>query len=166
MSNTLLSLLAGFAALASTSIDARPPADSNFRPLEFLVGHCWVGNFPGGTQSDEHCFEWVFDRKFIRDRHVVRGGEPYEGETLYRWDGKRQRIAFSYWNSAGELMEGTVEETPEGIVFPQTHETPAGTVTMKTIWTRPSDDSYRVWVGRREGNGWKRIWTMDLRRSR
>ncbi len=52
--------------------------------------------FPRKPQpTDEYCFEWVFDRKFVRDKHVVRGGEPYEGESLYVWDLKTKRISFS-----------------------------------------------------------------------
>ncbi len=52
--------------------------------------------FPRKPQpTDEYCFEWVFDRKFVRDKHVVRGGEHYEGESLYVWDLKTKRISFS-----------------------------------------------------------------------
>src|SRR5512144_1524092 len=92
------------AVLVAVCIGARPAGQSRgvdpspFAPLEFLVGSCWVGTFPDGKQTDEHCFEWVFDRKFIRDRHTVRGGAPYEGESLYSWDAKANRIAFSYWS--------------------------------------------------------------------
>ena len=69
-----------------------------------MVGDCWVGTFPDGKATDEHCFEWVYDRKFIRDRHVVRNGEaPYFGEALYGWDAKEKRLAFWYWNSVTEL---------------------------------------------------------------
>ncbi len=155
------------AIAAAVSFAPALPAQTptNFRPLEFLVGHCWVGAFPGGKVTDEHCFEWVFDRKFVRDKHVVRGGEPYEGESLYAWDPKAKRISFSYWSSAGQLTTGTVEETPEGLVFPQKLESAAGTVEMKSVWTRPDAESYRVSVGEKKGAEWKVLWTMDLKRK-
>jgi hypothetical protein len=164
MTNLHRCLLA--ASLAMTPAFSPPfIAQTNFRPLEFLVGHCWIGTFPNGKETDEHCFEWVFDHKFIRDRHVVRGGDPYEGESLYRWDETAKRIGYNYWNSAGQMMTGSVEETPEGVVFPQRLETASGTTEMKAIWTRPSPDSYHVWVGQKTGAEWKVLWTMDLKRK-
>ncbi len=144
---------------------AQNTATTNFRPLEFLVGHCWIGTFPDGKQTDEHCFEWVYDKKFVRDRHVVRGGPPYEGESLYAWDATQKRITFSYWNSSGDVSTGSVEDTADGLVFPQKHETASGTMELKTIWTRPNPKAYHVWVGQRVGSEWKTLWTMDLNRK-
>jgi hypothetical protein len=165
----LLLTAAAAAAVAVPLLGAQAPAPSNFRPLEFLVGHCWIGTFPDGKQTDEHCFEWVYDRKFVRDRHVVRpaagGAVQYEGESLYQWDAKAKHIAFNYWNVLGQMSTGTLEETAEGIVFPQKLESATGTTEMKTIWTRPVADSYHVWVGEKKGAAWKELWTMDLRRK-
>ena len=152
-------LAAILALLLTTSTPAR--AQSPFAPLEFLVGSCWTGAFPDGKTTDEHCFEWVFDHKFIRDRHVVRGGEPYSGETLYSIDPTTKGIAFQYYSSAGFVMSGTAEPTAEGIVFPQKR----GEAEMKAIWTRVGSDGYRVWNGQKAAAEWKTLWTMDLKRS-
>ena len=66
--------IALFASLILTAVDAgaQSPARNVFAPLEFAVGSCLTGPFPGGKAVDEHCFEWVYDRKFIRDKHIVR----------------------------------------------------------------------------------------------
>src|SRR3569623_1224459 len=90
--------------LAAPALRAQRP----LRPLEFLVGNCWRGTFPGSPQTDEHCFEWVFDRKFVRDRHVVRGGQPYGGETIYYWDVQQKRVAITNWNTARQMMHGYI----------------------------------------------------------
>src|SRR3954453_2757084 len=102
-----------FTALAACSavVLFQPPqhrTTPDFRRLEFLVGSCWIGTFPDGKATDEHCFEWVYDRMFIRDKHVVRGGPPYEGESLYRWDPVAKRIAYWYWSSPGLVVTGTL----------------------------------------------------------
>ncbi|MEO7457894.1 MAG: hypothetical protein ABIY52_16680 [Gemmatimonadaceae bacterium] len=152
-------LAAILAILLTSATPAR--AQSPFAPLEFLVGSCWIGSFPGGKTTDEHCFEWVFDHKFIRDRHVVRGGEPYSGETIYSADSATKRITFQYYSSAGFIVAGTAEPTAEGIVFPQKR----GDVETKSIWTRVGNDGYRVWNGEKAGAEWKTLWTMDLKRS-
>jgi hypothetical protein len=161
------SIFLAAALAAAPALGAQTSAEpSNFRPLEFLIGHCWIGTFPDGKQTDEHCFEWMYGGKFVRDRHIVRGGaEAYEGESTYSWDPKAKRINFAYYNTAGEVTSGYVEETAEGIVFPQKHQTATGTMELKTVWTRPSPDSYRVWVGQKKGADWKVLWTMDLKQK-
>ena len=66
---TMLVMLPGVAAAA-------PRAE--YQPLAFLAGHCWKGEFPGGAKTtDEHCFTWIYDGKFLRDQHTVRAaGKP------------------------------------------------------------------------------------------
>ncbi|HEU5219343.1 MAG TPA: hypothetical protein VFU23_11820 [Gemmatimonadales bacterium] len=128
----------------------------DFGPLEPLVGHCWVGAFPDGKQTDEHCFEWVFDRKFIRDRHVVRGGAPYQGETIYGWDTATKRMSYWYWSSEGFILTGRVDYSAEGIAFP-------GDGDIKAEWTRPAAAGYRVTQSRRVNGVWKELWTMEMR---
>jgi hypothetical protein len=164
--NRLTYALLAAALVAAPAAGAQSAPSSNFRPLEFLIGHCWIGTFPDGKQTDEHCFEWMYDRKFVRDRHVVRGAPVlYEGETIYSYNPKTKQISFSYYNTAGEVTAGFLEETPEGTVFPQKHQTATGTMELKTMWTRPSADTYHVWVGQKTGETWKVLWTMDLKRK-
>jgi hypothetical protein len=157
-------------ALASGALNAqdKPPARPDFTPLEFLVGSCWMGTFPDGKATDEHCFEWVYDRMFIRDRHVVRGGPPYQGESLYRWDAATKQIAYWYWASPGLVVTGTLEDTPDGMVFPSRYDTPKGEVQIKALWRRTGDDSYRVSQSQRAAgeSEWKPLWTMELRRKK
>ncbi len=144
--------------------DTRPP-EADLAPLEFLVGSCWLGTFPDGKKTDEHCFEWMLERKFIRDRHVVRGGEPYQGESVLGWDSNAKRLGFWYWNSDGLLTTGTIRYTPEGIVFPERYTTPKGEVQMEALWTPVGNDAYRVLQRERTAAGWKTLWTMELRRK-
>src|SRR4051794_15824261 len=139
---------------------AQSPGTPDFRPLEFLVGRCWIGTFPDGKQTDEHCFEWVFDHKFVRDRHVVRHGHaPYAGETLYGWDPKDKRLAFWYWNGDGEILRGTVEYTAKRIIFPTEYDTETGPVELRAIWTPLGPDRYRAEEQRRVGAEWKTLRT-------
>ena len=158
-----LSVLA-FSALSL--LQTPQPKTPDFRPLEFLVGSCWVGTFPDGKATDQHCFEWVFDRKFIRDRHVVRNGKgPYSGETIYGWDPEKKRLGFWYWNSEGDVILGAVEYRPESIVFPTRIVSEKGTVEIRATWTRTGPDSYRVEQAHRAGEEWKPLWTMELKRT-
>ena len=149
------------------TLAASPLAHADFTPLEFLVGHCWMGTFPDGKQTDEHCFEWVYDKKFIRDKHVVRGGPPYEGETIFRWDAAAKKIAYWYWSSGGFAVTGTLEPSPEGLIFPSRLETAKGEVNIKAVWMR-TGDGYRVSQSQRNPgeSDFKPLWAMEMKRSR
>ena len=95
----LLLLVPGFApGLAPAHPDAA------YQPLAFLADHCWKGAFPGG-RTDEHCFTWIYDGKFLRDRHIVRAeGKPDAlGESIYLWDSAAKRLEYLYIESDGGL---------------------------------------------------------------
>jgi hypothetical protein len=154
------------AVSAAFVLEAQNPMVPDFRPLQFLVGRCWVGTFPDGKQTDEHCLQRVFDHKFIRDRHVVRHGDaPYEGETLYGWDPKEKRLAFWYWNSDGEILRGTVEYTAKGIIFPTEYESKTGPIELRAIWTPLGPDSYRAEEEQHVGKEWRRLRTMEFKKK-
>ena len=152
-------------ALSSQPVPAQSTTPEHYQPLAFLVGSCWTGTFPNGKATDEKCFEWVFDRKFIRERHIVRGQpDPYAGETLFAWDPKAKRVVFTYWNSLGGVSTGSAEYGTEGIVFPERHVTDSGVREMKAVWKQLGPDRYSVWQGEKAGGQWKTLWTMEFRR--
>jgi hypothetical protein len=82
---SLLLLLPCFPCFAAAD------AQAVYQPLAFLAGHCWKGSFPGGKQTDEHCFTWIYEGKFLRDRHTVHGeGQPDSlGESIFNPSNKR-----------------------------------------------------------------------------
>ena len=96
------------------SPDGRQTAAPARRPLDVftpLVGHDWIAEFNNGQLTDSSRFEFVYDAQFVRNTHVVRtleGQQVYEGETLYAWDARAQRIVWWYWNASGGYVEGTV----------------------------------------------------------
>ncbi|HEX5574363.1 MAG TPA: hypothetical protein VFX42_00715, partial [Gemmatimonadales bacterium] len=83
----------------------------------------------------------------------------------YGWDPEKKRLGFWYWNSEGEVLIGAVEYRPGSIVFPTKHVTDKGTVELRATWTRRGEDSYRVEQSQRAGEGWKPLWTMELKRA-
>ncbi|HEX4682498.1 MAG TPA: hypothetical protein VH277_07320 [Gemmatimonadaceae bacterium] len=165
-----LTALASFAALAlSYSFPAGVRAQSaptpDYSPLEFLVGSCWVAAFPGGSATDTHCFEWMYGRHFIRDRHVVSSAPTYEGETVYGWNPLEKRIEWRYWSNDGMVMDGRVEPRGEDIVFPATYATPAAVAEIRAVWTRRGPDTYRAVQSQKTGDEWKTVLTVEYRRK-
>jgi hypothetical protein len=56
--------------------DAAEPIPA-LKPMAFLAGHCWKVEYQGAKQSDEHCFQWLYDCKALRDVHTVwMSGQP------------------------------------------------------------------------------------------
>ena len=74
----LLSVFPVAFAASAPEGDVQPVA--GLKPMAFLAGHCWKGDFPDKKQDDEHCFQWVYAGKALRDTHTVhapgRPGEP------------------------------------------------------------------------------------------
>ena len=50
---TLAGVFISFAVGSSPGVAA--PIEP-LRPMAFLAGHCWKGDFADGKQTDEHCF--------------------------------------------------------------------------------------------------------------
>jgi hypothetical protein len=142
----LAALAATFAATPLAATNAAPP--SPYEPLAFLVGHCWRGSFPGGAVTDEHCFSWVYDGKFVRDRHVVHhgAGTPDDlGESIYLWDSASGQLQYLYIESDGGFSRGNVSSEGTTLVFPATQLTENGQAqTYRSRWQRAGDSSYDV----------------------
>ena len=141
------------------------PATNRLEPFSFLAGSCWEGAFPRGNATDEHCFEWLHDGRFLRDRHVVRGAaRPYSGETTYVWDAKSGRVVYWYIASDGSFSTGSAEPRGGSIVFPETHVSAQGTRELLNIWTRTGPNAYTVRVVETTASGQKELWSMEMRR--
>lgn len=136
---TVCVLSSGAVAQTDGTMPAEPLA-----PLRFLAGYCWNGTFANGKTTDEHCYEWVYGGKFLRDRHVVRGGaQPYQGETLYFWDGEAKAIAYIYFNSDGGVSRGTLQTEGDQLLFPAERYSEGGkTREFSTTITRDGELGY------------------------
>lgn len=136
---TLCLLLSGSAAQGGETTPA-----ATLAPLEFLGGYCWNGTFANGKTTDEHCYEWVYGGKFLRDRHVVRGGpQPYQGESLYFWDGEQKAVAYLHFNSDGGVSRGTLKVEGDTLLFPtERYGEGATTREFSTTLMRDGDERY------------------------
>ncbi|PJC96128.1 hypothetical protein GQ37_023695 [Janthinobacterium sp. BJB1] len=131
--------------LPSFAVPAHPIAA--LQPMAFLAGHCWKGEFPGGKQTDEHCFQWLYGGKVLRDVHTVRSpGKPdYVGETTYYHDPAAGKVAFLYLENSGAYSHGTMLPADGALDFPATQYVDASgkALTYRVRWT-PSADAYEA----------------------
>jgi hypothetical protein len=152
--------------LSSTAAMAEPIAA--LKPMAFLAGHCWKGEFPGGKQqTDEHCFQWLYNGKALRDTHTVRtpGKPEYVGETTYYWDAAAKRVEYLYIENFGGISRGTMESTPTALVFPATQYIAEGEMsTYRVRWTPVGDDAYEAWSEAQTKDGWVTMFKVKLTR--
>ena len=164
----LLSLL--FVALI-LSIAVRTSAQTSaasdkLQPLAFLAGSCWKGTFPGRAVTDEHCFEWIYGGRFLRDRHVVHGDSiPYEGETTYAWDATQKQIIYWYIALPGFYSHGNVEPVEGALLFHDNLVTSTPRQ-LRTTWSKSGADAYTVLVEEVTNGNSKQLWSIAMRRSR
>jgi hypothetical protein len=150
-------MLMPFAALAEP--------DAAYEPLSFLAGHCWKGTFPDGKQTDEHCFAWMYDGKFLRDRHVVRadGRADYIGESTYFWNSTAKQLEYLYIENKGGFSRGVVSPQDGSLVFPATNFVNEGkTQTYRSRWQRAGDGAYEVVTELQSGEAWKPWFKMRM----
>lgn len=153
---------------AVTAAAAEPAAPSpHFAGMGYLAGHCWLGSFPGGKLTDEHCYEWVYGDVFVRDRHVVRGGPAeYLGESLYAWDARRGGLSYHYWDSTGGTSHGEVKQEADALVFPaDEYESDGEAILFRANWKRLDDQRYEAVTEQKSADGWKEIRRITYRRK-
>jgi len=150
---------------ATPGAAAEPPG--HLAAQAFLAGHCWRGTFPNGKATDEHCFEWVYDGQFLRDRHVVEGNRaPYGGETLYYWDSTSSAVHYLYINTSGGHSRGTVAVADGVLMFPEERYTANGVEQVfRSQWRRDGADAYLVLTERMDQGQWREAWRMRMTRS-
>jgi hypothetical protein len=147
------------AALLLLLIPCCVPAESQsaYQPLAFLAGHCWRGAFPGGKATDEHCFNWIYEGKFLRDLHTVRtAGKPdASGESIYFWNSVAKQVEYLYIDSDGGFSRGSVTVEQESLIFPDTNFVENGkTQVYRSRWQRSGADAYNVVTEFRAKDGW------------
>lgn len=156
--STLLIALAASPALA-----APEPA---LEPLAFLAGHCWKGTMPGAGDTDEHCFSWMYDGRYLRDRHVVRRGDKtmYEGESIYYWNSLERRVEYFYVTAAGGQATGRMEVEGDALVFPVARLATGGkSLAFRSRWKRVGTDAYEVLREYETEKGWMPVTVLMKR---
>lgn len=153
-------------SLLSAAVCAEPIAP--LQPMAFLAGHCWKGQFADGKQTDEHCFQWLYEGKALRDTHTVRApGRPdYVGESTYYFDAGAKRVAFLYLENFGGVSRGTMEPVADGLLFPPTqYVADVESMTYRARWTRQGDDAYEAFSEMQGKDGWTTMFRIVLKRA-
>ena len=162
----LLSVFPVVYAANAAEGDAQPV--EALKPMAFLAGHCWKGSFPDNQQNDEHCFQWIYSGKALRDTHTVHApGRPdYVGETTYYWDSGSKRVEYLYVENLGGISRGAMESTPGALVFPATQYVADGqSMTYRVRWTLISDSSYKAWSEMQVKDAWVTMFKLTMKRS-
>jgi hypothetical protein len=131
--------------------------DPAYQPLAFLAEHCWKGVLPGGKHTDEHCFTWIYDGKFLRDRHTVRAaGKPDSlGESIYFWNSSAKQLEYLYIESDGGFSRGPVSLDKDSLVFPDTSFVENGkTMVYRSRWQHRGPTAYEVVTEFQAKDGW------------
>ena len=150
---------------AQASASSPPPA-SPLSPLSFLAGSCWKGTFAGRNVTDEHCFKWIYNGRFLRDHHIVVGDSvPYEGESTYAWDAPSKQIVYWYIALPGFYSHGSVTPSDSVLLFHESLQTAAARQ-LRTTWRRAGPDAYTIRVEDITDATPKLLWTIEMKRSR
>ncbi len=162
----ILALVLGLGVLPAVAGSAT--AEDPFADLRFLAGHCWRGDFGNGS-VDTQCYELLYDGAFLRSIHEVKRGDEdtpsYGGITLFSWDGQAKRVRFHYFSRDGAVSEGYFASDAEGIVIPERHVSPDGSVMeIETRYDPLDADSYEVVSRSLKDGEWRLMFQATYRR--
>ncbi len=136
---------------------ASAATDPALEPLAFLAGHCWKGTLPATSDTDEHCFSWIFEGRYLRDRHVVTsaGKAAYEGESIYYWNGATKQVEYFYITAQGGHAIGQMVPEADALSFPTAKlVTPTQSFEFRGRWKRVGADGYEVLREYKTDKGW------------
>lgn len=128
---------------ANAQADDANPSDA-FKHMAFLAGSCWEGPFPDGKSTDQHCYKWIQDGRYLRDMHKVIGApKPYYGETTYYWDHDAKVVKYIYWANDGGYSTGTAIPENGAVKYPDERYIGAdGTMMVRAETKQIDNDSY------------------------
>jgi hypothetical protein len=111
-SASLLVVLAYCLQAANLTFAAdQPSLDPHLEPLRPLLEKTWKGKLEGGKPDkpmvDVMRWERALNGKAIRILHSINDG-LYGGETIVRWDEKKQTVAYHYFTTAGFMTVGSM----------------------------------------------------------
>ena len=164
-----LGVLALAAALVPVAVAAQPAAApdprAGFKWFRELAGACWKGDHPDGKTSDTQCYQLQYGR-FVRGTIAISAGaRPYEGDSLFWWDAKNARMAYTQWASNGVVISNEAVFEGETLVFPDRPRA-GGEVNGRSVWTRIDPDTYRVSRETRDGADWKPQFAVTYKRTK
>jgi hypothetical protein len=151
--------------LSSTAVQAAPA--EALKPMAFLAGHCWKGEFPNGKQTDEHCFSWILGGHALRDVHTVRtpGKPDYVGESIYHYDSAAKVVSYLYVENDGGFSRGTMKPTATGLEFPEAQYINSSMVLPYRVQWTVNADSYEAFSEMLANGKWVTQFKMVLKKQ-
>jgi hypothetical protein len=156
-----LSLALAYGLLAAVKLVAadQPPLDSHLEPLRPLLEKTWKGSSQNGEAEkpvvDVMRVERALNGKAVRILHSVNDG-VYGGETIIRWDEKKQALTYHYFTTADFTTIGTMTAKDGKITTHEDVEGGAGGITevRSTSELLPNGD-YHVKAEYRKDGQWQ-----------
>ena len=107
----------------------------------------------------------MYGEKFLRDRHVVRGGglPDHLGETIYFWNSDIKQLEYLYVESDGGFSRGVVSVASGILTFPPTPYIEDGqTKSYRSRWSPQGTKAYDVLTEFRSGESWTPGWRVHM----
>lgn len=164
MSAALLAAL----LLPATALAQAPAADamSPFKWMRGLAGACWKGDHPDGKTSDTQCWQVQFNRFLRGTIKVSAGPAAFEGDGLFWWDAKNNKVGYTQWASNGFVHSSEAAFEGDKLVFLDRPKAGTSEVNGRAVWSRVDANTYQVSRELRDGPNWKPQFAVLYKRTR
>jgi hypothetical protein len=132
-----------------------------------LAGSCWSATYADGKTTDTECYSVQYDQFMRGTIKIVAapGSEAgnLEGESVYSWNPKMERVDYMLWTSDGNYTSGSFRVEGDSLVFPPANiGAPDAT---RLMWTFLDNDSFLVTREKRQDGTWKKFFEVTYKRS-
>ena len=170
MKKTLAAVAAALLPLVAVAQAPAPaPAADPMAPFKWfrdLAGSCWKGDHPDGKTSDTQCYQAQYGR-FVRGTiKIASGPTAFEGDSLYWWDAKNNKLAFTQWASNGFVHASEATFDGDKLVFLDRPKAGTSEVNGRAVWTKVDANTYRVSREQRDGPSWKPQFAVVYKRTK
>ena len=163
-------LLAATVVLLPLAVAAQPQGVGDpmapFKWFRELAGACWKGDHPDGKTSDTQCYSTQYNR-FVRGTiKIAAGANTYEGDSLFWWDAKNSKLAYTQWASNGFVHASEAAFEGDRLVFLDRPKAGSTEVNGRAVWSRVDANTYAVTREARDGAGWKPQFSVTYKRTK
>jgi len=164
----LATIAAALLSLAAAAQAPQPAADpmGPFKWFGGLAGACWKGDHPDGKTSDTQCFQKQYNR-FVRGTiKIASGPNVFEGDSLFWWDAKNNKVGYTQWASNGFVHTSEAAFEGDKLVFLDRPKAGTTDVNGRAVWTRVDANTYQVSREQRDGPNWKSQFLVVYKRTK
>lgn len=153
---------------AAGSAPETADAMSRFGWFAELAGACWQGRNADGQTTDTQCYSIQYGTILRGTIEIIaiHGDEAvrFEGDSVFAWNPREQRIDYSFWASDGSYGTGKAYFEGDRIIHVADPGDGSKQAETRTVWRKLDPSAFEVTRERSTAEGWQSVLVVTYHR--